>query len=158
MSSYLTFYLVPKKTKKKYVFDKDKKTDTEVEVKISEGEPLDLMSFCRSNEVYQAYKETLNPAYCGYEMKYTEITVEDTKKVIEEYEKDVKSTEQRLEIDYKMLKEGGFSGDIWDDIQSMENHLREQKDTIRQLEDISNLVDEVYNGFGDFEKVLINVD
>lgn len=157
MSSYLSFYLVPKKSKKRYDYNKDD-GHTEVEIKLSEGEPLLLMSYSRSSEIYQAYNDTLNPAYCGMEDKYSDLTYEDSKRVITEYEAELKSTEERLKVDYKMLKEGGYSSELWDDIHSMEGYLKEQKENLETLKQISSMVYDIYEGYSDFEKVLINVD
>ena len=157
MSSYLSFYLVPKKTKTKYGYN-EKDGHTEEVVEVSKGEPLLLMSYSRNNEVYQAYKETLNPAYAGNEAKYTELTYDDAKRVIDEFEDDVKKTEKRLAIAYKMLKEGGYSEDLYTEINSTEQYLDEQKEVIQDLKNIANLVYECSNSWTDFEKVLINVD
>lgn len=155
MSSYLTFYLVPKKTRKTY-YQSD--NGEEKEEKLSEGKPLSLMYYTRSSEIYQVYEDTLNPAYCGNEEKYTELTSEKARQVVSEYESDIKKTENRLRIDYKMLKEGGYNQELWDDIHSMEDYLSEQKDILNDIKSIADLVDRVYNDCGDFEKVLINVD
>ena len=157
MSSYLTFYLVPKKTRKKYDYSKDD-GHTETEVELSTGLPLALMSYSRNNEIYRAFSETLNPAYAGMEEKYTELTTDGCKMVIEDLENDIKSTEKRLAINYKMLKEGGYSSELWEDIHSMEDYLSEQKETLEEVKYISRLVYECTEGYNDFEKVLINVD
>lgn len=157
MSSYLSFYLVPKKTKKQYDFNKDDGS-TEIEVEISKGLPLLLSSYSRSSDIYQAYSDELNPAYCGMEEKYTELTYEDSKRVCKAFEEQMKETKQRLEIDYKILKEGGYNSDLYEDIQSFEKYLAEQKASLEELKFISSLVYEVYEGYTDFEKVLINVD
>ena len=157
MSSYLTFYLVPKKTRKKYDFNKDD-GHTEIEVELSTGTPLALMSYSRSNNIYRAFNETLNPAYAGMEEKYTELTTDGCKRVIEDLKSEIKSTEKRLEIDYKMLKEGGYSSELWEDIHSMEEYLSEQKQTLEEVHYISSFVYECINGYNDFEKVLINID
>jgi len=157
MSSYLTFYLVPKKTRKKYDFNKDD-GHTEIEVELSTGTPLVFLSYSRSNEIYRAFNETLNPAYAGMEEKYTELTSKDCKNVIYDLECEIKSTEKRLEIDYKMLKEGGFSSELWEDIHSMEEYLSEQNQTLDEIKYISRLVYECTEGYNDFEKVLINID
>lgn len=50
MSSYLSFYLVPR---------------------AHPEEKLLLQSFSRSNEVYQRFSDNLNIAYAGNEEKYT---------------------------------------------------------------------------------------
>ena len=157
MSSYLTFYLVPKKTRKKYDYNKDD-GHTEIEAELSTGTPLALISYSRSNDIYRAFNETLNPAYAGMEEKYTELTTDGCKRVIEDLESEIKSTEKRLEIDYKMLKEGGYSSELWEDIHSMERYISEQKETVEAVKHIENIVYETANGYNDFEKVLINID
>ena len=153
----LTFYLVPKKSKKIYDYNKDDGHTTK-EIKLSEGEPLALMSYSRSSDIYQAYYETLNPVYAGDEDKYTDLTYKDAKRVCDEFEKEIKDIEERLRIDYKMLKEGGYSSELWDDIHSMETHLKEQKEVLEEMKFISNLVYYCENEYCDFEKVLINID
>lgn len=157
MSSYLTFYLVPKKTKKKYDFDKDDGS-TEKEIELSKGEPLVLTSYSRSSDVYQAYNDTLHPAYCGMEDKYTELSYEDSQMVVREFEKELIKSKERLDIDYKMLKEGGYNSELWEEIHSWEEYVKEQTSTLEVLKFISSLVYEVYEEWTDFEKVLINVD
>jgi hypothetical protein len=157
MSSYLNFYVVPKLSKKKYDYNKDD-GHTETEVKLSEGLPLLLLLYSRNNDVYRAYNETLNPAYAGMEDKYTEVTYEDAQRVVKEFEDDLKGSEQRLEINYKMLKEGGYSSELWEEIHSEETYIREQKETLEELKFIASFVYDVTNGYSDFEKVLINVD
>ena len=57
-----------------------------------------------------------------------------------------------------MLKEGGYSSELWEDIHSMEKYVSEQKQTLDVVEYISNLVYECTEGYNDFEKVLINID
>ncbi len=157
MSSYLTFYLVPKKTRKKYDYNKDD-GHTEIEVELSTGTPLAFLSYSRNNEIYRAFNESLNPAYAGMEEKYTELTSKDCKNVIYDLECEIKSTEKRLAINYKMLKEGGFSSELWQEIHSMEEYLSEQKQTLDEVKYISRLVYECTEGHNDFEKVLINID
>ena len=154
MSSYLTIYLVPKKTTSKYNYQTEQVEDTE----ITKGIPLVYNSYSRNSDVYQAFWENLHPAYCGDVEKYTELTYEKAKYVISEFENDIKKTEQRLETDYKMLKEGGSFDELWEDIHSMEEYLREQKDTLNELNFIADFVYNITNGYTDFEKVLINID
>ena len=151
MSSYLTFYLVPKKTKTKYT------SEGEVEVQLP-TEPLSFIYYCRSSEVYQAYYENLHPAYCGNSDKYTELTYEDAMLVVREYEEDVNKVRNRLKINYKILKEGCYSDEIWEDIHSMEEYLSELEETLKDLKYISKLVYTVTEEITDFEKVLINID
>ena len=79
------------------------------------------------------------------------------KQVISEFENDIKKTEKRLAVSYKMLKER-YDGEIWSDIQSTEEYLDEQKGTLEELKHLANLVYECTNSWTDFEKVLINID
>lgn len=157
MSSYLSFYLVPKLSKKKYDYNIDD-GHTEKEIKLSEGLPLLLMSYSRSSDIYQAYNDTLNPAYAGMEEKYTEVSYEDAQKVVQEFEEDLKTSEQRLAINYKMLKEGGYSSELWEEIQTEEKYVAEQKDCLEELKFIAHFIYEIKHDWTDFEKVLINID
>ena len=152
MSSYLTFYLVPKKTKTKYT------PEGAVKVQLPDIEPLSFIYYCRSSEVYQAYYENLHPAYCGDDEKYTELTYEDAMLVVKKFEEDVERVRNRLKIDYKILKEGGYSEEVWEDIHSMEEHLSELEETLRDLKYIARLVYSVTEDINDFERVLINID
>lgn len=156
MSSYLSFYLVPKLTKKKYTYEDY--TSKEEEIKISEGIPLFLTCYSRNSDVYQAYNETLNPAYGGMEDKYTEVSYEDAKRVATEFEEDLQKSIDRLAINYKILKEGGYNEDIWSEIQSSEEYIKEQKETLQQLNFIAGLIHDITKHTSDFEKVLINID
>lgn len=158
MSSYLSFYLVPKKYKKTYKFNKDN-GHTETEVELSKGEPLLFMSYSRSSEVYQAYDDALDIVFCGMnETQYTELTYEKAKHVIQIFEENIRRTEARLKTDYKMLKEGGYSSELWEEIHSFEDYVSEQKSTLVELKSIANMVYDVYEDYNDFEKVLINID
>lgn len=157
MSSYLTFYLVPKKARKKYNYNAEE-SNTETEIELSKGLPLVLASYSRSSDIYSAFNDELHPAYAGMEEKYTELTVADCNRVIESIQEDIKSIEARLNINYKMLKEGGYSSELWEDIHSMEKYLSEQKDTLSEARHICSIVEECTNGYNDFEKVYINVD
>ena len=79
MSSYLSFYIVPKR-----------KSDTE------KKQHIILTSFSRNSDIYQYFWENINPAYCGMEEKYTTLTKENVKSVIDDFEKDINSYQKRL--------------------------------------------------------------
>ena len=68
MSSYLSFYLVPR---------------------AHPEEKLLLQSFSRSNEVYQRFSDNLNIAYAGNEEKYTKLTISDVESVIQDIDADI---------------------------------------------------------------------
>lgn len=156
MSSYLTFYLVPKKTKKNYFYNEN--GEEESEIKLSEGLPLTFMSYSRNTAIYQIFDENISIAFCGNEMKYTEITSEDVHRIYETLNNEIQDLENRLKIDYKILKECGYSSEMWEQIHSTEEYLKEQKETLIEIQNISNIINEVINGYNDFEKVVANID
>lgn len=156
MSSYLTFYLVPKKTIKKFVFEGD--GGSEQEVKVSEGIPLTLMSFSRSSDIYQTFTENMyNIAYAGNEEKYTELTLEDMKEICNSVKSDIAIAEERLAIDYKIIKESKCDNDMWENIHSSEEYIKDLKNNLNEIKNIYYIVDEITNGYTSFEKVLINI-
>lgn len=149
MSSYLNFYLKPKENKKRYT------EEGEVEVKLTQ-EPLLLLSYSRNTDVYQSFDENLNIAYAGNEDKYTELTVKDCDEVINDVKNDIEKTERRLEISYKIAKQN-INDDLFSDIHSMEEYLDDLKRNLNELNQITNIVSEIENGYTDFEKVMINI-
>ena len=77
MSSYLTFYVVPK----------------------AEGsKPLALVSYTRSSAIYRCFNETLNVAYIGIgdEPQYTELTVSKVNEVIEDMKDEIEGNKKRI--------------------------------------------------------------
>ena len=63
-----------------------------------------------------------------------------------------------MAVSYKMLKEAGYSSELWEDIQSTEEYLKEEKSVLDELKFITFIIEETEKGFNEFEKVLINVD
>ena len=138
MSSYLTFYLVPK--------GEDKK-------------PLTFISYSRNNDVYQSYYEELNPAYIGNgdEPNYTELTPEKALQVVNTAKDDLKKAEKALNnriLAYKELND--TSEEAIQDIASTREYIEELKEGLAELQCIYNWVSDI--GYSDFEKVLINID
>ena len=72
MSSYLTFYIVPKEEGSK---------------------PISLIGYSRSSEIYQYFNDSINPAYVGTgdKINYTELTVSHVDKVINDLQSIFKS-------------------------------------------------------------------
>lgn len=84
MSSYLSFYLVPK---------------------AHPEERLLLQSFSRSNEVYQRFFDNLSIAHAGNEEKYTKLTVSDVESVIRDLDDDIAKAEARR-VEYEKFCHG----------------------------------------------------
>ena len=144
MSSYLTFYLVPKKDKE--------------ETK----EPLVLMSYSRSSDIYQAFYKNVDIAYIGDDDKpnYTELTKDLVNKVVNTVKTDYDDTQKnfaaRMDA-YKSIKlEGKAFEDYVEDFQSTTLYLEELKESVIQIEFINSIIEDL--DYSDFEKVLINID
>ena len=148
MSSYLTFYLVPKKTRTKY--------NTTEEIEITKGEQLALLSYSRNSNIYRVIKEELNPVYIGMEEpQYSELTVADMHMVIRHYQADIEKSKRiynsKLEV-ISNVKTEDYIQDLIDDREL----LKEMEETLVTLKYLRSLVEEIE--YSDFEKVLINID
>lgn len=132
MSSYLSFYLVPK---------------------AHPEEKLLLQSFSRSNEVYQRFFDNLSVAYAGNEEKYTKLTVSDVESVIRDLDDDIAKAEARR-VEYEKFCHG--NSELIEEMISTKEYIRDlqsTRDYISFIRDI--LVDLDYSGFSD---VLCNID
>ena len=132
MSSYLSFYLVPK---------------------AHPEERLLLQSFSRSNEVYQRSFDNLSVAYAGNEEKYTKLTVSDVESVIRDLDDDIAKAEARR-VEYEKFCHG--NSELIEEMISTKEYIRDlqsTRDYISFIRDI--LADLDYSGFSD---VLCNID
>ena len=142
MSSYLTFYLVPK--------GEDKK-------------PLALISYSRNSDIYQAYYENANPAFYGNgdEPNYTELTKELSNHVVNELREDLNKCEKSHEARVKALQalpklEGEALEEYLQETTSTIDYINDLKDTLKLADFIDDIVSDLE--YSDFEKVLINID
>lgn len=142
MSSYLTFYLVPKGDDKK---------------------PLALISYSRSSDIYQAYYETVNPAFYGNgdEPNYTELTKDLSHHVVSKLREDLNKTEKSHEAKIKALQalpklEGEALDEYLQETTSTIDYINDLRDTLKFADFIDDIVNDLE--FSDFEKVLINID
>ena len=132
MSSYLSFYLVPR---------------------AHPEEKLLLQSFSRSNEVYKRFSDNLNIAYAGNEEKYTKLTISDVESVIQDIDADITKAETRR-TEYEKFCYG--NPESIEEIISTKEYIRDlqsTRDYISFIRDI--LADLDYSGFSD---VLCNID
>ena len=132
MSSYLSFYLVPR---------------------VHPEEKLLLQSFSRSNEVYQRFSDNLNIAYAGNEEKYTKLTISDVESVIHDIDADITKAETRRS-EYEKFCYG--NPESIEEMISTKEYIRDlqsTRDYISFIRDI--LADLDYSGFSD---VLCNID
>lgn len=138
MSSYLTFYLVPKGENQK---------------------PLMFTSYSRSTDVYQAYYEELHPAFIGNgdEPNYTELTPNKALQVVNAAKDNLKKAENALNNRIAAYKElGNMSDEAVQDIAETKDYIEDIKHYLIELQCIYCWVGDIE--YSDFEKVLINID
>lgn len=132
MSSYLSFYLVPK---------------------AHPEERLLLQSFNRSNEVYQRFFDNLSVAYAGNEEKYTKLTVSDVESVIRDLDDDIAKAEARR-AEYEKFCHG--NSELIEEMISTKEYIRDLQSTRDYISFIRDILTDLdYSGFSD---VLCNVD
>lgn len=132
MSSYLSFYLVPR---------------------AHPEEKLLLQSFSRSNEVYQRFSDNLNIAYAGNEEKYTKLTINDVESVIQDIDADITKAETRR-TEYEKFCYG--NPESIEEIISTKEYIRDLQSTRDYISFIRDVLTDLdYSGFSD---VLCNID
>ena len=152
MSSYLTFYLIPKKVK---TFENMEGIH---EIKLSEGVPLRIDCFSRSSNVYQYFYNNLNIAYCGKEDKYTEITPENFNTVLEVIKNDAVSLHKRIKSYYKALQGPNFR-EVLGDIEVFEEEHTDLLETYNYVKGLKTFIENATDKYsGDFEKCVANID
>lgn len=132
MSSYLSFYLVPR---------------------AHPEEKLLLQSFSRSNEVYQRFSDNLNIAYAGNEEKYTKLTISGVESVIQDIDADITKAETRR-TEYEKFCYGNPKS--IEEIISTKEYIRDLQSTRDYISFIRDVLTDLdYSGFSD---VLCNID
>lgn len=132
MSSYLSFYLVPR---------------------AHPEEKLLLQFFSRSNEVYQRFSDNLNIAYAGNEEKYTKLTISDVESVIQDIDADITKAETRR-TEYEKFCYG--NPESIEEIISTKEYIRDLQSTRDYISFIRDILTDLdYSGFSD---VLCNID
>jgi hypothetical protein len=136
MSSYLTFYVVPK----------------------AEGsKPLALVSYTRSSAIYRCFNETLNVAYIGMgdEPQYTELTISKVNEVIEDMKDEIEGDKKRV-AEYE--KHAAGNTDIIEYIIELKEDIEILEYFLHKVEFIKDLVEEASNSWNEYNKILCNVD
>lgn len=135
MSSYLTFYVVPK----------------------AEGsKPLALVSYTRSSAIYRCFDDILNIAYIGIgdEPQYTELTVSKVDLVIEDMKDEIEGNKKRI-AEYE--KHAAGNTDIIEYIIELKEDTEILEYFLHKAEFIKDLVVEASNGWNEYNKILCNV-
>lgn len=136
MSSYLTFYIVPKAENSK---------------------PLALISYSRNSGIYRSFYDSIHPAYTGMEdeIQYTELTKDKVDQVIFDLQEDINSAKRRL-AEYE--KHAAGNTEIIEDIIEQREYIDNLEYGLHKIEFIKDLVIDAGYGCTGFTKVLCNVD
>lgn len=144
MSSYLNFYLVPKKEK-------------------VDCRPLHFLSYSRSSDIYQNYYEYLNPPFIGMDgdHNYEELTFDKAEYVVSKAKKYLEQTRNSFKLRqeaFAAIKNPSkeVTDEFMNDFVQTTSYIQELEETINELKYISNLVSDIK--YSDFEKVLFNID
>lgn len=137
MSSYLSFYIVPKR-----------KSDSE------EKQHIILTSFSRNSDIYQYFWENINPAYCGNEEKYTTLTKENVRRVIDDFEKDIDSYQKRL-IEYE--KYAGTQPDYIEEIINLKEEIENLIYWKNKTSFIQDIIEDI-SIYDKIEEICCNID
>ena len=135
MSSYLTFYIVPKEENSK---------------------PISLISYSRNSEVYQYFNDVLHVAYIGIEeTQYTELNVSKVDEVISELKNDINKAQKRVS-EYE--KHASGNSELIEDIISQKEWIEDLEYTLHKVEFIRDIVYESSCSWNSYNKVLCNID
>ena len=135
MSSYLTFYIVPKEENSK---------------------PISLISYSRNSEVYQYFNDVLHVAYIGIEeTQYTELSVSKVDEVISELKNDINKAQKRVS-EYE--KHASGNAELIEDIISQKEWIEDLEYTLHKVEFIRDIVYESSCSWNSYNKILCNID
>ena len=146
MSSYLTIYLQPKQEGAEPV-----------------KEPMPLLAYSRSNDVYQIMRDELSIAYVDDKRPYSNISCADIHGVVKTQRDEIKRVKQHITSMRKTLKEINNAVVINEKIEmieSQESYVKEMQATLLELLHIESLVESVESNkcWAAFSKVVANVD
>ena len=144
MSSYINFYLVPKKK----------------EGQEEEPKPLLFQSWSRNTDVYQIFNENFSIVYAGNKEVYTDITPSIVNDIIECVEEDLEKVKKRLKEKVNLFKGVSISS-----LEIYENYQDDYLSTKEYIEDLEGQITTLHGiltwvsglDYTDFEKVLANI-
>ena len=137
MSSYLNIYGVSKKTKEKEL----------------------IVSYSRSNDIYQAIDEEINVVTmyeCAddKEPRYSELCSSRVRLAIDDIEEMISNSEKRL-AEYEKHANGNL--EIIDEIIQLKDFIKTEYATASKMELLYDICEDTEQGFNGFEKILCNI-
>ena len=138
MSSYLSIYIVPKRKSEK-----------------KEKEYIIVAAFSRNSEIYQYFRENINPTYIGNkEYPYTTITKESIEDVITDLSRDISSSKNVL-VEYE--KYAKDNPNFLQDIIELKQHISDLQYTQGKVCFIEDMIDGI-DFYDEIEEVCCNID
>lgn len=131
MSSYLTFYVQHKGDEKKHP----------------------IMSYSRNNDIYQAFNENMNIAFCYNETSYTELHNEDIMLVMGNIKDDIEKAKARLQ-EYEKHADG--NSECIEEIISIKDYIKDLQSTYYRIMTIGDIIGDIKFG-NDVEHVYCNI-
>lgn len=131
MSSYLTFYVQHKGDDKKHP----------------------IMSYSRNNDIYRAFDENMNIAFCYNKIVYTELTEGDITLVLNDLRKDIDSAEKRIQ-EYE--KHANGNPECIDEIIQLKEYVKDLEITYYKILTIEDIISDIQFG-NDVEHVFCNI-
>ena len=138
MSSYLSFYIVPKR-----------KSEEE------QKQYIILTSYSRSYDIYQYFNDNLNVAYAGNEDKYTTLTAEDITLVINDFKRDIDNASKRL-IEYE--KYAPNNPEYIDEIIELKKYIEDLQYWKDKTSFIADMIEDTKFYSSGVEEVCCNID
>lgn len=141
MSSYLTFYVVPKREKQ----EEPKKY-------------LPLTAYPRSSDIYHYFTENLPVVFEGLDAEnaiYTTLKHSSVAKVLEDIRKGIQCVKDKI-VEYE--KYAADNSDYINDIVEMKEYLTELQFCEGKVSFIEDLAEEVQSPYAAFEEVCCNID
>ena len=138
MSSYLSFYIVPKR-----------KSEEE------QKQYIILTSYSRNYDIYQYFNDNLNVAYVGNEDKYTTLTAEDITLVINDFKRDIDNASKRL-IEYE--KYAPNNPEYIDEIIELKKYIEDLQYWKDKTSFIADMIEDTKFYSSGVEEVCCNID
>lgn len=137
MSSYLSFYAVPK---------------------VEDSKPLCLICYSRNSEVYQYFNDNLHVAYIEDSegnIQYTELTTAKVDEVLEDLKNDIDKVNKKI-TEYE--KHANGNEEIIEYILEQKEYIEDLEWALHKIEFIRDLVHEASYNHAGYSKILCNVD
>lgn len=137
MSSYLSFYALPK---------------------VEDNKPLCLICYSRNSKIYQYFNNNLHVAYIEDSegnTQYTELTVAKVNEVLEDLKNDIDKTNKRI-AEYEKHANGDEK--IIEYIIEQKEYIEDLEWASHKIEFIQDLIYEASYNHTDYSKILCNID